>query len=181
MAIIACIGTNDFRLVWEKAGALSGRWDSIGIMLGLSPNKLEEIDADSKTARACLRKVFDCWLKRDYDYKSHGVPTLRMLCDCIKSTIGGANPVLADEITKKYSVSPIRSSEIPTPSDPSFMVSPMGYNPSVSVPTLGGPNLVSAGDDTPGLSSTENASKGIYIYIYSIGYNYYDYFYNKVV
>ena len=69
-----------------------------GIMLGLSPNKLDEIEAEGKPPRACLRKVFDCWLKRDYDYKSRGVPTLRMLCNCIKSKSGGADPALADEI-----------------------------------------------------------------------------------
>ena len=98
-------------LVWDKAGVLSGHWDSIGIMLGLSSNKLDEIEAESKTARACLRKVFDCWLKRDYDYKSRGVPTLRMLCNCIKSKSGGADPALADEIEKEYSASPVNNSE----------------------------------------------------------------------
>ena len=91
-------------LVWDKAGVLSGHWDSIGIMLGLSSNKLDEIEAEGKPPRACLRKVFDCWLKRDYDYKSRGVPTLRMLCNCIKSKSGGADPALADEIEKEYSV-----------------------------------------------------------------------------
>ena len=99
------------RLVWEKASPLSGHWDSIGIMLGLSSNKLDEIEAESKTARACLRKVFDCWLKRDYDYKSCGVPTLRMLCNCIKSKSGGSDPALADEISKEYSASPVDNSE----------------------------------------------------------------------
>ena len=102
--------TNDFQFIWEKTSALSKHWDSIGIMLGLSSNKLDEIEAKSKTVRACLRKVFDCWLKRDYDYKSCGVPTLRMLCNCIKSKSGGADPALADEITKEYSVSPLRAS-----------------------------------------------------------------------
>ena len=108
---ICFAGKDDFQFVWEKAGALSNHWDSIGIMLGLSPNKLDEIDAESKTARACLRKVFDCWLKRDYDYKSRGVPTLRMLCNCIKSESGGANPALADKIEKEYSASPVNNSE----------------------------------------------------------------------
>ena len=70
--------TNDFQFVWEKAGVLSNNWDSIGIMLGLSYNTLDEIEAEFKMARGCLHKVFDCWLKRNYDYKSHGVPTLRM-------------------------------------------------------------------------------------------------------
>ena len=102
---------DDFQFVWEKAGALSNHWDSIGIMLGFSPNKLDEIEAESKMARGCLRKVFDCWLKRDYDFKSHGVPTLRMLCNCIKSKSGGADPALADEIEKEYSASPANISE----------------------------------------------------------------------
>ena len=60
------IDINDFQLVWEKAGVLSGRWDSIGILLGISPNKIDEIEAEGKPPRTCLRKVFDCWLKRDY-------------------------------------------------------------------------------------------------------------------
>ena len=98
------VDISDFQLVWEKAGVLSGRWDSIGILLGLSPNKIDEIEAETKKARGCLRKVFDCWLKKDYDYKSHGVPTLRMLCNSIKSNSGGADPALADEIAKGYTI-----------------------------------------------------------------------------
>ena len=105
------VDTNDFQFVWEKTSALSNHWDSIGIMLGLSPKKLDKIEDEFKTDRACLRKVFDCWLKRDYDYKSHGVPTLRMLCNCIKSKSGGADPALADEIEKEYSASPANNSE----------------------------------------------------------------------
>ena len=113
--------TNDFQFVWEKTSVLSNHWDSIGIVLGLSPKKLDEIEAEGKPPRACLRKVFDCWLKRDYDCKSRGVPTLRMLCDFIKSASGGANPALADEIEKEYSVSPIGSKEdTPLPSPISF-------------------------------------------------------------
>uniref|UniRef100_A0A1X7T0N2 Death domain-containing protein n=1 Tax=Amphimedon queenslandica TaxID=400682 RepID=A0A1X7T0N2_AMPQE len=98
------LNISDFRLVWEKAGVLSGRWDSIGILLAISPNKIDEIESETKTARGCLRKVFDCWLKKDYDYKSHGVPTLRMLCNSIKSNSGGADPALADEIAKELNL-----------------------------------------------------------------------------
>ena len=98
------IDITDFRLVWEKAGVLSGRWDSIGILLGISYKKLYEIESETKTARGCLQKVFDCWLSRNYDYKSHGVPTLRMLCNSIKSNSGGADPALADEIAKEFNL-----------------------------------------------------------------------------
>ena len=108
------IDINDFRLVWGKAGVLSGRWDSIGILLGISPNKLYEIEAGGKPPRTCFWKVFDCWLKRDYDYKSHGVPTLRMLCNSIKSNSGGADPALANEIAKEYTINLTSSGEATT-------------------------------------------------------------------
>ena len=108
------IDINDFRLVWGKAAVLSGRWDSVAIMLGISYNKLNEIEKDTKTARGCLQKVFDCWLKRDYDYKSHGVPTLRMLCNSIKSNSGGADPALANEIAKEYTINLTSSGEATT-------------------------------------------------------------------
>ncbi|XP_019856955.1 PREDICTED: uncharacterized protein LOC109585353 [Amphimedon queenslandica] len=98
------LNITDFQLVWEKAGVLSGRWDSMAIMLGLSPNKLYEIEAGGKPPRTCLWKVFDCWLKKDYDYNSHGVPTLRMLCNSIKSNSGGADPALADGIEKEFNL-----------------------------------------------------------------------------
>ena len=118
LLVLLMIDISDFRLVWEKAGVLSGRWDSIGILLGISYNKLYEIESETKTARGCLQKVFDCWLKKDYDYKSHGVPTLRMLCNSIKSNSGGADPALADEIAKEFNLtssgedttSPVRTS-----------------------------------------------------------------------
>ena len=108
------IDINDFQLVWGKAGVLSGRWDSMAIMLGLSPNKLYEIEAGGKPPRTCFWKVFDCWLKRDYDYKSHGVPTLRMLCNSIKSNSGGADPALANEIAKEYTINLTSSGEATT-------------------------------------------------------------------
>ncbi|XP_019863151.1 PREDICTED: uncharacterized protein LOC109592016, partial [Amphimedon queenslandica] len=98
------LNITDFRLVWEKAAVLSGRWDSVAIMLGISYKKLYAIEAETKSARGCLQKVFDCWLSRNYDYKSHGVPTLRMLCNSIKSNSGGADPALADEIAKEFNL-----------------------------------------------------------------------------
>ncbi|XP_019863285.1 PREDICTED: uncharacterized protein LOC109592207, partial [Amphimedon queenslandica] len=83
-------------------------------MLGISYKKLYEIESETKTARGCLQKVFDCWLSRNYDYKSHGVPTLRMLCNSIKSNSGGADPALADEIAKEYTINVTSSGEATT-------------------------------------------------------------------
>uniref|UniRef100_A0A1X7TD38 Uncharacterized protein n=1 Tax=Amphimedon queenslandica TaxID=400682 RepID=A0A1X7TD38_AMPQE len=122
------LNVSDFQLVWEKAGVLSGRWDSMAIMLGLSPNKLYEIEAGGKPPRTCFWKVFDCWLKKDYDYKSHGVPTLRMLCNSIKSNSGGADPALADEIAKEYTINLTSSGEATT--------SPVHASSSKGTPTV---------------------------------------------
>ena len=71
-------------------------------MLGLSSNKLSEIEAESKLNSVHLRKVFDYWLKKDYDYKSCGAPTLKILCNSIKSKSGGANPAIANAIARDY-------------------------------------------------------------------------------
>lgn len=75
-------------------------------MLGLSSDKLYKIEAESKSTSDHLHKVFDCWLKKDYDYKSHGIPTLRKLCNCIESESGGADPAIANAIAKEYPFHP---------------------------------------------------------------------------
>ncbi|XP_019862235.1 PREDICTED: uncharacterized protein LOC109590800, partial [Amphimedon queenslandica] len=136
------LNNTDFRLVWEKAGVLSGRWDSIGILLGISYNKLYEIEAGGKPPRTCLQKVFDCWLKKDYDYKSHGVPTLRMLCNSIKSNSGGADPALADEIAKEYTINLTRSGEATT--SPGHTSSSKEATPTVELPVPTSPQSESS-------------------------------------
>ena len=75
-------------------------------MLGLSLDKLDEIEAESTSNSVHLRKVFDCWLKKDYDYKSYGVPTLKVLCNSIESKSGGAAPAIANAIAKEYPFHP---------------------------------------------------------------------------
>ncbi|XP_019861515.1 PREDICTED: uncharacterized protein LOC109589991 [Amphimedon queenslandica] len=136
------LNISDFQLVWEKAGVLSGRWDSIGILLGISPNKIDEIEAEGKPPRTCLRKVFDCWLSRNYDYKSHGVPTLRMLCNSIKSNSGGADPALADEIAKEYAINLISSGEATT--SPVDISSSKEGTPTVELPVPTSPQSESS-------------------------------------
>uniref|UniRef100_A0A1X7SY27 Uncharacterized protein n=1 Tax=Amphimedon queenslandica TaxID=400682 RepID=A0A1X7SY27_AMPQE len=137
--------TYDFQLVWEKAGVLFFQDAGtllVYILLGISPNKIDEIEAEGKPPRTCLRKVFDCWLKKDYDYKSHGVPTLRMLCNSIKSNSGGADPALADEIEKEYTINLTSSGEATT--SPVNASSSKEATPTVELPTPTSPQFESS-------------------------------------
>ena len=42
----------------------AARWNSIGIQLGLSPDELDTIRADSNDVQECLRKVLQKWYDR---------------------------------------------------------------------------------------------------------------------
>ena len=48
----------------------------------------------------CLQKVIECWLKKDYDYESHGFPCWRRVCVAVKE--GGGDTALADEIALEH-------------------------------------------------------------------------------
>ena len=49
---------------------------------------------------SCLRKVLEYWLKKDYDYKTNGIPCWRRVCVAVKE--GGGDPALADEIAREH-------------------------------------------------------------------------------
>ena len=106
------VGIPDLNDIWSKASGLSGRWDSVGLMLGLSVRVIEEIDKDNPNdSRKCLRKVYTRWLEKGYDYERHGHPCWRMLCVCIKSPSGGNDAALAEEIAKEHPASPDSAGE----------------------------------------------------------------------
>ena len=103
MTVYLFIGKRDFHGIWSKASSLSGRWDSLGLMLYLSPDTIDEIyKAHHDDPRTCLRKVLTRWLEMDYCFKRYGHPSWRMLCIAIKSTSGGNDAALAEELARKH-------------------------------------------------------------------------------
>ena len=99
-------GKEDFLIIWRRVSSLSDRWDSLGLMLCLSPNAIKAIEVDyPKSCLKCLREVFTRWLEKGYDYKRYGHPSWRMLCIAIKSTSGGNDAALAEELAREHPAS----------------------------------------------------------------------------
>ena len=66
----------------------------------LSIDTINIIEASSHgNIISCMQKVLEYWLKKDYDYKAHGVPCWRMVCVAVK---GGGDTALADQIAQEH-------------------------------------------------------------------------------
>ena len=116
MTVYLFTGKRDFPDIWSKASSLSSRWDSLGLMLYLSPDTIDEIyKAHHDDPRTCLRKVLTRWLEKGYDYKRYGHPSWRMLCIAIKSTSGGNDAALAQELARRHSITPDSETEAKSP------------------------------------------------------------------
>ena len=99
--ILVLIDINNFYPVYDKVKSLSAHWRSIAISLRLRIDTINIIEASSHgNIISCLQKVLEYWLKKDYDYKAHGVPCWRMVCVAVKE--GGADPTLADQIAWEH-------------------------------------------------------------------------------
>uniref|UniRef100_A0A1X7TBD6 Death domain-containing protein n=1 Tax=Amphimedon queenslandica TaxID=400682 RepID=A0A1X7TBD6_AMPQE len=80
---------------------LSAGWKQIAISWCLELDTINRIEADCRGITiACLQKVIEYWLKKDYDYESHGIPCWRRVCVAVKE--GGGDPALADEIAREH-------------------------------------------------------------------------------
>ncbi|XP_019861832.1 PREDICTED: uncharacterized protein LOC109590350 [Amphimedon queenslandica] len=95
------LSINDFYDVYDKVRPLSAHWEQIAISLRLRIDTINSIEANfSGKDLSCLRKVFEYWLKKDYDYKTNGIPCWRRVCVAVKE--GGGDPALADEIAREH-------------------------------------------------------------------------------
>ena len=87
--------------MWLEVRTLSYKWKSIATCLHLRLHTINTIEADcGRDSSSCLHKVLDHWLKKDYDYNLHGVPSWRMLAIAVKE--GGGDAALAEEIVRRH-------------------------------------------------------------------------------
>ena len=81
-------------------------------------NDINSIEAAHRgNPLSCLQQILEYWLRKDYDYETHGSPCWRMMCVAVRE--GGGNPALAQEISLNHllpviegateDVSPIKS------------------------------------------------------------------------
>ena len=115
---ISCLAEiTAFHPVYQKVKSLSANWKSIAFSLYLSVDTVKSIETNYQgDALSCLQEVLQYWLKKNYDYKDHGVPCWRMVCVAVKD--GGFDAALAEEIAQEH-----LSGEITAPSEPAAMSS----------------------------------------------------------
>uniref|UniRef100_A0A1X7UND2 Uncharacterized protein n=1 Tax=Amphimedon queenslandica TaxID=400682 RepID=A0A1X7UND2_AMPQE len=90
-----------FYAVYDRIKPLAAGWKQIAISWHLEIDTINRIEADCRgDTIACLQKVIEFWLKKDYDYESHGIPCWRRVCVAVKE--GGGDPALADEIAREH-------------------------------------------------------------------------------
>ena len=64
-------------------------------------NDINSIEATHRgNTLSCLQQILEYWLRKDYDYETHGPPCWRIMCVAVKE--GGGNPALAQEIALNH-------------------------------------------------------------------------------
>ena len=64
-------GGDDRRDVMSAVVDLAGRWQDLGISLGVRQSNLDEIDlASAHSPRDCLRKMLITWLRKAYNVRT---------------------------------------------------------------------------------------------------------------
>ncbi|XP_019856523.1 PREDICTED: uncharacterized protein LOC109585040 [Amphimedon queenslandica] len=95
------LSKKNFYAVYDRIKPLSAGWKQIAISWHLELDTINRIEADCRgDTIACLQKVIEFWLRKDYDYESHGIPCWRRVCVAVKE--GGGDPALADEIAREH-------------------------------------------------------------------------------
>ena len=84
--------------------SLAGRWNRLGLALGLYQPELAKIKVENPDTEQCLQEVLTIWLNQMYDVQKFGEPSWAVLVKAIASTAGGRNPALALHIAQKYNI-----------------------------------------------------------------------------
>ena len=87
--------------MYDEVKPLSAHWREIAFSLRLRIDSISSIRANANgNITTCLQEVLEVWLKKDYDYKRHGVPCWRRVCVAVKE--GGSDSALAEEIAQEH-------------------------------------------------------------------------------
>ena len=94
-------GINDLHEVFLAVQSLAGRWNMLGLALGLYQPQLAKIKGDVED---CLLEVLTQWLNQNYVVQKFGEPSWPVLVNAVDSHVGGKNPALALDIAQKYNI-----------------------------------------------------------------------------
>ena len=68
----------------------------------LTQNLLDAIRVQTPDDAEAMLKIINKWLWWDYDTRTHGPPTWKMLADAVRARTGGNNANLADKIGRLH-------------------------------------------------------------------------------
>ena len=92
----------DLAEILHILGTSVTKWREIGVVLGLEENVLNRIEHENRDLMSCLRKMVSEWLKKNYNIERFGEPTWLKLAAAVRSSVGGSNSALAQEIARKH-------------------------------------------------------------------------------
>ena len=82
--------------------SVASNWKDVGLALRLDPDTLNEIEADCKNVKNCLREVLAKWLKKLYNTSRYGPPSWKLLVAAVGHPAGGNNLALAEKIAERH-------------------------------------------------------------------------------
>ena len=74
------------------------KWRDIGLVLGISDSKLEEIETNKSSAKDRLTDMLRLWLNKAYKVEKYGEPSWQSLREAVRSPVGADSPAEADKI-----------------------------------------------------------------------------------
>ena len=88
--------------VFEEVINVALMWKQLGLTLRLKNAELDSIQVSFMNPNDCMREMLLAWLRERYDVKRFGLPSWKLLCQCIQRPGGGNNPGLARKIAEKH-------------------------------------------------------------------------------
>ena len=89
----------------EEIVDIAKKWRGFGRALHLSTVFLDSTGETNKSDLIeCLSAVLDEYLKKNYEFNKHGLPSWRKIVEAISNKVGGNNNDVALRIAKKYSM-----------------------------------------------------------------------------
>ena len=82
--------------------SVASNWKDVGLALRLDPDTLNDIEADCRDVKSCLREVLAKWLKKSYNTTRYGPPSWELLVAAVTHPAGGNNRALAEQIAEKH-------------------------------------------------------------------------------
>ena len=77
-------GYDDWNLAYIEIQRLSAKWKELGIVLGISGDKLDAIAGNHQNLTDRLANVLQQWIGQNYNTKTFGIPSWRTLCGAIQ-------------------------------------------------------------------------------------------------